>query len=146
MSDMISPAQCRDFSLKYVRPLVEAIREAGLWSVHYYCGRPDDRWEHLLDTGADALALEEGKKGFEVDMPRVAELVDGRMTLLGNIDAIAVMEHGSSQSLRAEIERQCEAGRRNRGRFVVSIGSPVTPGTPIARVREYCDIVHEISS
>ncbi len=146
MSDMISPAQCRDFSLKYVRPLVEAIREAGLWSVHYYCGRPDDRWEHLLDTGADALALEEGKKGFEVDMPRVAELVDGRMALLGNIDAIAVMEHGSSQSLRAEIERQCEAGRRNRGRFVVSIGSPVTPGTPIARVREYCDIVHEISS
>ena len=144
MSDMISPNQCRDFSLKYVRPLAEAIREAGMLSVHYYCGRPGDRWDFLLDTGADALALEEGKKGFEVDMPRVAELVDGRMALLGNIDAISVMQDGSRKSLEAEIARQCAAGKRNARRFVMSIGSPVTPGTPLSRVREYCDFVHAI--
>ena len=143
MSDMISPAQCRDFSLGFVRPLVEAIRAAGMLSVHYYCGRPTDRWEMLLDTGADALALEEGKKGFAVDMLQVADMVEGRMALLGNIDAIGLMEHGSDAALQAEIARQCEAGRRNRNRFVVSVGSPVTPGTPIARVRRYCDLVHQ---
>lgn len=146
MSDMISPNQCREFSLAYVRPLAEAIREAGMLSVHYYCGRPDDRWDFLLDTGADALALEEGKKGFEIDMLRVAELVDGRMALLGNIDAIAVMQDGSCKSLEAEIARQCAAGERNAGRFVMSIGSPVTPGTPLSRVREYCDLVHGIGA
>jgi uroporphyrinogen-III decarboxylase len=128
-----------------VRQLTEAIRAAGMLSVHYYCGRPDDRWEFLLDTGADALALEEGKKGFAVDMLQVAELVDGRMALLGNIDAIAVMESGSDTVLQAEIARQTEAGKRNRGRFVMSVGSPVTPGTPLSRVRRYCDIVHELS-
>jgi len=142
MSDMISPGQCRDFSLAHVRPLVESIRAAGMLSVHYYCGRPDDRWDLLLDTGADALALEEGKKGFAVDLLQVAERVDGRMALLGNLDAIGVLEHGSDAVLQAEIARQCEAGRRNRGRFVVSIGSPVTPGTPLSRVRRYCDLVH----
>lgn len=142
MSDMISPRQCRDFSLAYVRPLVEAIRAAGMLSVHYYCGRPDDRWEFLLDTGADALALEEGKKGFAVDLLALAERLDGRMALLGNIDAIAVMEHGSAAALQAEVARQTEIGRRNRGRFVCSIGSPVTPGTPLERVRRYCDLVH----
>ena len=145
MSDMISPAQCRDFSLAFVRPLVEAIRAAGMLSVHYYCGRPTDRWEMLLDTGADALALEEGKKGFEVDLRQVAEMVDGRMALLGNIDAIAMMEHGSDTALQAEIARQCEAGQRNRHRFVVSLGSPVTPGTPLQRVRRYCDLVHKLA-
>ncbi|MEI6499670.1 MAG: uroporphyrinogen decarboxylase family protein [Armatimonadota bacterium] len=146
MSDMISPRQCRDFSLAYVRPLVEAIREAGMLSVHYYCGRPDDRWDFLLDTGADALALEEGKKGFAVDLLALAERLDGRMALLGNIDAIAVMEHGSEAALRAEVARQIEIGRRNCGRFVCSIGSPVTPGTPLRRVRRYTDLAHEATA
>jgi len=145
MSDMISPAQCRDFSLAYVRRVVEAVQAAGMLAVHYYCGRPDDRWEYLLDTGADALSLEEGKKGFEVDIMQVAELVDGRLALLGNIDAYGVLERGSDAALRAEIAHQIEAGRRNRNRFVVSIGSPVTPGTPLQRVRRYCDLVHELA-
>ena len=145
MSDMISPRQCRDFSLAYVRPLVEAIRAAGMLSVHYYCGRPDDRWDLLLDTGADALALEEGKKGFAVDLLALAERVDGRMALLGNLDAIGVMEQGSEAALRAEVARQIEIGKRNRGRFVCSVGSPVTPGTSLTRVRQYCDLVHELS-
>ncbi len=45
----------------------------------------------------------------------------------------------------AEIERQHEAGRRNGGRFIMSVGSPVTPETPVDRVRRYCDLVHELS-
>jgi uroporphyrinogen-III decarboxylase len=46
--------------------------------------------------------------------------------------------------LRAEIARQIAAGRRNGGRFVLSLGSPVTPGTPMERVRRYCDLAHEL--
>jgi uroporphyrinogen-III decarboxylase len=99
-----------------------------------------------MDTGADALALEEGKKGFAIDIVAVADRMRGRMALLGNVDAIGLMEHGSDDDLAAEIARQCEAGRRNRGRFVVSLGSPVTPGTPLARVRQYCDLVHAWSA
>lgn len=142
MNDMISPAQYAKFSFAYLRPLTDAIRAAGMLSVHYYCGRPDDRWELLLDSGADALAVEESKKTFEIDIMQVAEKVDGRMALLGNIDAIAIMEQGSDAALQAEVKRQCAAGVRNGGRFVASIGSPVTPGTPLSRVRQYCDLVH----
>lgn len=142
MSDMISPAQCREFSIAYVRPIVEAIREAGMLSVHYYCGNPNDRWDLLLDSGADALSLEESKKTFDIDIMDVAKRLDGRMALLGNLDAIGVLEHGSDRALEAEVARQCAAGRLNRGRFAVSLGSPVTPDTPLERVRLYCDLVH----
>ena len=47
---------------------------------------------------------------------------------------------------RAEIVRQIQAGRRNGSRFVMSIGSPVTPGTPPERVRLYCDLAHELGA
>ncbi|NLH99650.1 MAG: hypothetical protein GX446_09190 [Chthonomonadales bacterium] len=144
-SDLVSPDAFRLFGVEYLRRLTDAIRSAGMLSVHYYCGRPDDRWRLLLDTGADGLALEESKKGFRIDIMEVAERVQGRMTLLGNIDALRLMEHGSDAELEAEVARQCEAGRRNGGRFVISVGSPITPGTPLGRVRAYCDFVHSIA-
>jgi len=47
--------------------------------------------------------------------------------------------------LRAEIARQITAGRRNGSRFIMSLGSPVTPGTPVVRVRRYCELVRELA-
>jgi uroporphyrinogen-III decarboxylase len=95
-----------------------------------------------MDTGADALALEESKKHFTIDIADVAELVDGRMALFGNVDAIGLMESSSDADLQAEIARQCEAGVRNGRRFVLCTGSPITPRTPLARVRTYTDMAH----
>jgi uroporphyrinogen-III decarboxylase len=69
--------------------------------------------------------------------------VDGRCALLGNLDAMGLLEHGSEQDLRAELRRQARAGRRNGSRFIFSLGSPVTPGTSMARVRLYTDLAHE---
>ena len=40
------------------------------------------------------------------------------------------------------LARQIAAGRRNANRFVMSLGSPVTPSTSVSRVRRYCDLVH----
>ena len=144
--DMLSPAQYRRFNLPGLRRITDAIRAAGMFSIHYYCGNPHDRMDLLLDSGADALALEEGKKGFEIDIAQVAEHVNGRMALLGNLNAINLLEHGSDDALRDEIARQIWAGRRNGGRFIMLNGSPVTPGTSVARVRRYCDLARELGS
>lgn len=143
MTDMVSPADFRAHNLAHLRPLTEAVRARGMRSVHYFCGRCDDRWDLLLDTGADALSLEESKKTFEIDIEAVAERVNGRMTLLGNLDAVAVLENGTDEQLQAEVARQCRAGRRNRRRFIASLGSPVTPRTPLSRVRRYAELVRQ---
>jgi uroporphyrinogen-III decarboxylase len=60
------------------------------------------------------------------------------------LDAIVLLESGTEQEIRAEVARQIAAGRRNGSRFIMSLGSPVTPGTPVERVRLYCDLVHEL--
>ncbi len=105
----------------------------------------DELYARFLDVvhekRKDALSLEESKKGFTIDIAEVAESVRGRCALLGNLDAIRLLPEGSEQELRAEIARQAAAGRRNGGRFVMSLGSPVTPGTSPERVRRYCAMV-----
>ena len=68
------------------------------------------------------------------------------MAVLGNLDAIGLLEHGSEFELRTEISRQVQAGRRNGSRFVMSLGSPVTPGTSPQRVRLYIDLSHDAGS
>jgi hypothetical protein len=137
LTDQIGPERLRRYHLPHLRALTDAIRAAGMASVHYFCGNPWPAFDVLLDSGADALGLEESKKGFSIDIDDVVDRVAGRMAVLGNLDAIELLEQGSTAELEAEITRQRAAGRRNGGRFIMSLGSPVTPGTSVARVREY---------
>ena len=143
-TDMISPDAFARLNVPFLGELVEEIRGAGMKSIYYFCGNPAGKWDMLLDVEADALSLEEGKKGFRIDIEEVVQRVQGRCTVFGNLDAVGVLQNGSDEQLRAEIRRQIAAGRQNASRFVMSIGSPVTPGTPVERVRLYCEIVHEL--
>jgi uroporphyrinogen-III decarboxylase len=144
MTDMVSLDHFEQFNLQYLCRVTSEIRRLGMHSIHYFCGDPLGKWEALLASGADALALEESKKRFSIDIDDIVDRVAGRMAVLGNLDAIGILEQGSEKVLRAEIARQVAAGRRNGSRFVMSIGSPVTPQTPVSRVRHYCDLVHEL--
>jgi len=144
MTDMISPQAFGALCVPFVRSLVDEIRSAGLKSIYYFCGDPAGKWNHLLSVGADALSLEESKKGFEIDIEHTVERVQGRCAVLGNLDAINLLPTASEEQLRDEIARQISAGRRNGRRFIMSLGSPVTPGTSVQRVRLYCDLVHEL--
>jgi hypothetical protein len=144
LTDMVSLAASERLHLPCLRQIVAEARKAGLHSFHYFCGNPAGKWDALLASGADALALEESKKGFTVDIEDVVERVGGRCTVLGNLDAIGILQDGTDDELRTEIARQVRAGRRNQNRFVMSLGSPVTPGTPLARVQRYCMLAHEL--
>ena len=144
LSDQISPAHFKRLNLGYLHRLIEEIRSLGLKSIYYYCGDPTGKWDLITGIGADAFAFEESKKGFTIDIEDVVDRVNGRAAVFGNLDAIHTLPHASEDRLRHEIKRQIAAGRKNNNRFVMSIGSPVTPATPVERVRLYVDLVHEL--
>ena len=146
LTDQISPALFETVNVPLVRACVEAVRAAGMKSVYYYCGDPNDRLDAILAPGADAVHFEEGKKGFTVDIAAIAARIGGRCALFGNLDAIAVLQDGSEAGLRAEVERQIQAAETNTRRFILSTGSPITPGTPVERVRRYAETVGELAS
>lgn len=145
LTDVISPALFSRLNAPYVRDVTQRIRAAGMKSIYYYCGNPMDRLGLLLDCGADALSFEESKKAFHIDLAEIAARVDGRCVLLGNLDSIGVMQDGLEPQLRRELERQRAAGARNHGRFIMSLGSPVTPATPVDRVRRYYELATAVA-
>ncbi len=146
LTDQIHPALFRQLNLPILRQIVEAIRAWGMKSIYYFCGDPWTRMDAILQVGADGLHFEESKKGFKIDIDDVVEAVQGHCVVFGNLDAIGILQDGSEAELRAEIARQIQAGRRNGSRFVMSTGSPITPGTPVERVRLYANLVKEMGS
>jgi uroporphyrinogen-III decarboxylase len=145
-SNMINPKSYEFLVVPSLRQVVEAAHRRGLSCILYFCGNPKGKLEQMLTIGADALSVEEGKKGFVNDIGEITAKVRGRATLLGNLDSIGVLQNGTNQELQAEIRRQLKAGRRNEGRFIMSLGSPVTPGTSAQRVRLYCGLSRELAS
>ena len=143
-SDMIGPAALENVAAPSLRKVCDCIRRAGLASIYYYCGDPTDRWETLFGVGADAVSLEEGKKHFAIEIEEVVRRGAGRAAVLGNVDAIHFLPTADESQLRRELARQIAAGRKNGGRFIMSLGSPVTPATTLAQMRRYCDLTHEL--
>lgn len=144
MTDMLGPAQFESLQVPGMQALTSEIRAHGMRSIYYYCGNPAGKWDLILESGADVLSLEESKKTFNIDIEDVVRRVQGRCALLGNLDAIGVLQDGSNEMLRREIARQIAAGRHNGNRFAMSLGSPITPATPVERIRRYCQITHEL--
>jgi hypothetical protein len=73
----------------------------------------------------------------------IVDTVQGRCVVFGNVDAIGVLQDGPADLVRAEVDRQMKAGRNNGNRFVLSTGSPITPATPVERVRLFTDVARE---
>ncbi len=143
--DSISLSAFREFGTPYSRPLVDVARENGMITVFYVCGDVSDRLEDLVSVSPMCLSFEESKKGFCVDLDTISRVVGDSVCLFGNLDAVDVLENGSDALLAREIERLLEIGNRT-GRFVMSLGSPVTPDTPVARVRRFGELTRPFSS
>lgn len=141
-ADLISLAHFRRFAAPYVKRQIELINGLGMKSIYYFCGDVSDRLEDLVQMNPTCISLEESKKNFVIEINKVDKIVAGRACLFGNVDAIGILQNGSREVMVAEIKRQLEVGRRS-GRFVMSLGSPVTPLTPMAKVREFVDLTRE---
>lgn len=138
-SDMISVPQFERFALPYITELVAEIHRHDQLAYVYYFGGVADRLDLIASSGADALWIETSMKGYVNDIDAIADAIGSRACLHGNIDPYGVLERGSDARLEAEIRRQAAAGVKARG-FVMSTGSPITPGTPLARVRRFIEL------
>jgi len=122
-ADMISPRAYDEFVFEYNRPYFRHMRNLGLLPIHYVCGDSVPRLERMVECDVAAVAVEESKKNFQIEIEDVVERVAGRAVVFGNIDAVKFGLHATMDEMAAEVRRQAHIGARAKG-FVVSTGSP----------------------
>jgi uroporphyrinogen-III decarboxylase len=134
-ADLISPRLFETFVYPWDCRFVQALNELGLRVVHYFCGDVIPRLPLLGEMDVDCLAVEESKKGFEIDIGEVVDAVGDRMCVAGNIDA-AQMPWWSKEELDAEIRRQVQKAKGAHG-FIISTGSPFPGDAPLHTVTRF---------
>ena len=132
-ADLISPRDYERFAFATAGPYIAEAKRLGLTVILYYCGDVIPRLPWLKRLGMDALAVEESKKGFSVDIAEVIAAVGDTCCVFGNVDAVQVMCEGTREAIRAEVDRQLRLGGRAKG-FVLCQGSPFTLDTPPDKV------------
>lgn len=122
-ADLISPSSYDEFVFTYNQPYFRHMRSLGLLPIHYVCGDVMPRLDRIVELDIAAVAVEESKKGFKIEIEDVVNRVGNRAAVLGNIDAVKFGLHATLDEMAAEVRRQVSIGERAKG-FVVSTGSP----------------------
>ena len=141
--DMISVDFYERFSMPYVKAMIDEIHALGKSAFLIYFGGVADRAEQIASLGADALNVETSMKSYTNDLGAISDQVGDRMCLWGNLDPVGVVQRGTDEELRQAIAEQVAIGQRT-GRFIVSTGSPITPETPLSRIRQFIDLGQEL--
>jgi uroporphyrinogen-III decarboxylase len=144
-ADLISPRDYERFAFATTGPYIAEAQRLGLAVILYYCGDVIARLPWLVRLGMDALAVEESKKCFTVDIADVIAGVDGACCVFGNVDAVQVMFEGTPETIQAEVRRQLMLGQQARG-FVLCQGSPFTLDTPPSKVTWFVRCARQFNS
>lgn len=143
-ADSISPQNYDRFVYDYNLPFFNHMRSSGLLPIHYICGDSIPRLKRVVDYDIIAIAVEESKKKFIINISDVVDRVGGQIAVFGNIDAVYFGLTASSQEMAAEVERQAGIGINAKG-FVISTGSPFPLETRPEKIDMLVSTAHSFS-
>jgi uroporphyrinogen decarboxylase len=99
------------------------------WLSLHMCGKTD----HLLQTFVEDLQINEFQGfGYQVNLDRVAEVMGGRVVLVGNVNPMLIYS-GTPEQVRAATRTVIEKLAHFRG-LIIQDGSNIPPGTPLENI------------
>jgi len=137
---LLSPRGLGQFSALYVKRIVEAVQADEFSIVLHNCGARLVHLPKVLESGAAIYHF-----GAPMDLPAALKAVDGKVILGGNLDPTAVFYSGTPETVSAQAIALLDAARPYP-KFFMSSGCDLPPGTPVANIRAFLDIVASYSN
>ena len=134
-ADIISPKMYREFAFPYDQQAIEMYEGLGFRTVLYFSGNLMPLLEDLNRLPFTGIIFEENRKNYGIDLATVRKALPEKV-IFGNMDAWFI-ERASDQELLDEVKRQIDVAGPDR--FILSTGSPLTPGTSLDRVKFFCE-------
>jgi uroporphyrinogen decarboxylase len=117
----ISLDHFKEFINHYNRQIVESAHQKGLKVVRHSDGNLWPILDVLLDTGYDGLNPLEPQAGME--MKKVKDYCGDKICLLGNIDCVDLLPHGTPEQVEQAVIQTIEDGAEGGGLIVCSSNS-----------------------
>lgn len=125
---LLSDADCRAFSSKYVRRIVELVQDDSFIVILHNCGNTGQQTPAMTSTGAAAYHF-----GNKCRMEEVIRDVPSTALAMGNIDPVSMFKDGTPEAMYQAVTRQLQA-MRNYPNYVLSSGCDTPPHTPVGNI------------
>jgi uroporphyrinogen decarboxylase len=123
---MLSPASFNAIALPYLQRVFDAFE--GLVRIYHN----DTPCPHLV-AHMGSLHCEVWNFSHAMDIGQVKRAVGDSMALLGNVSPLGTLVRGTPEQVEAEA-RMCIEKAAAGGRFILSAGGGLSPGTPAANI------------
>ena len=142
---LLDPADFHEFSVKYDKPILDLVHDAG-GRVHIHSpGRVKAVFKGFLDMGADVLHPFEAPPAGDITAAEAKALARGRMTLEGNLQ-VAHMYERTGEQVREEtlaLIKDCFDDRR--GLIVSPTASPCIRGAGRLCLAQYRAMIEAVT-
>jgi hypothetical protein len=122
-ADTISPEYYANTIFPYEEKLCKIAHEYGLYTLNWFLGDLMPIIEQVKQLPLDALVLEQGRKGYEIDPVAIRQQIGNKLAIFGFGDELDFCDFNQDK-LASELERQI-TGAGADGAFVV--GTPIMP-------------------
>ena len=130
--DLISVDDFKRWAQPYEKMVIDRVHKAGGKVLLHICGRSSDRWEPMVETGADLIDLDS-----PVDMGDAKDQIGDRVCIKGNVDT-TLLVRGTSEDVdrvSKELIERCAPG----GGFILSAGCEVGRDSPVENIQALAD-------
>ena len=131
---MLGPAQFEQFSSRFVRHLNDSFKYTDVATVYHTCGNTMHLIEKMVDSQVDAISLDSFEAG--VDLPSVAECVNGEVIIFGNINPTGLMLKSKPEAVKNEVMQLLKA-MEPYSNFVLSTGCDLPQETPFENISAF---------
>ncbi|MGM9541017.1 uroporphyrinogen decarboxylase family protein [Anaerovibrio sp.] len=140
-STVISPRLFREFSLPYLKKLIDHIHGKGKKVTLHICGKTDGIWADMVEAGADCLSIDN-----DADIAKAKTLVGDRVMLMGNIRPSETMLEGTTEDVHEAVTEVVRRMYDAPKGFIVASGCSLPTETPFANIHEMLNTVRRIGN
>lgn len=138
LAGLLSPDLNDEFSVHYMRRIVEAVQTEDFAVIYHNCGNGVIRLiDGILTIGAAGYHF-----GNAIDMAEMLPHILGNIPVMGNIDPAGQFRNGTVDSIKAETTALLEKCG-SYSNFIISSGCDIPPLTPWENIDAFFEAVKE---
>ena len=135
---LLSPDLNAEFSVPYVKKLVDTVQDDEFIVIYHNCGPAVDKMiPELLEIGAAGYHF-----GNAISMIDIRPQMPANVLVMGNVDPVSQFRNGTVDSIKADTTR-IMAECCSYTNFVISSGCDIPPVSPWENIDAFFDTVSE---
>ena len=134
---LLSPNLCAEFSVPYVKRIIDAVQDENFLVVYHNCGNTIPLIKDLLTMGVKIFHF-----GNAIDLSEMAKLIPQNIMFLGNVDPAREFRNGTPESITkvtSDLLEKCGTYPN----YIPSSGCDIPPQSSLENIDAFFKVVKE---